>query len=305
MRTFASNEKGMVLLVVVVMVALLSAVLVELTFTTLVQLRLTETYRDRTRAYYLAKGGIQVGRMLLQEDDNSYDAYSESWAQPVPAYPVGDGQVSLQITDEDGKIDLNRLITAQGNIDTVVQDRFLRLLETLEISDGERLCAALIDWIDEDSEALKYGAETPYYQGLATPYQAKNAPLDTLGELSGIRGFTATVRKRLTPCVTVSGDAYINVNTAGREVLLSLSEQMTDQEVETILAARAEKPFTAVSKLKDLTGMESVYGFIFRYLKVTSEYYAISSAGEFGDGRCTLAATVKKSQNDLQYFKIE
>lgn len=295
----------MVLLVVVVVVALLSAVLVELTFSTLVQLRLTETYRDRTRAYYLAKGGIQVGRTLLQEDDNPYDARSEAWAQPVPAYPVGDGQVSLQLRDEDGKVDLNRLITPQGNVDAVVQDRLLRLLETLEINDGERLCAALIDWIDEDDEPLQYGAESRYYQGLAAPYQAKNAPLDDLEELSAIRGFTDDVRQRLTPCVTVSGDAYINLNTAGREVLLSLSDEMTGQAVETILTARAEKPFTAVSQLKDLMGMESLYGFIFRYLKVTSEYFAITSEGRFGDGRCTLTATVKKSQNSLLYFKIE
>lgn len=305
MRSFPSNEKGMVLLVVVVMVALLSAVLVELTFTTLVQLRLTETYRDRTRAYYLAKGGIQVGRMLLQEDGNGYDDRNESWAQAVPAYPVGDGLVSLQITEEDGKIDLNRLITSQGNIDTVVQDRFLRLLEALSISDGERLCAALIDWIDKDNETLKYGAETPYYQGLTTPYRAKNAPLDDLVELSRIRGFTDSVRQRLAPCVTISGDTDINLNTANREVLLSLSEQMTEQAVETILATRAEKPFTSVSQLKELMGMDSLYGFIFRYLKVTSEYYAISSTGELGDGRFTLTATIKKSQNNLLYLKIE
>lgn len=52
-----NNERGMALLLVLAITALLAALLSQLSFSTLVDLRLTETYRDTTRAYYLAKGG--------------------------------------------------------------------------------------------------------------------------------------------------------------------------------------------------------------------------------------------------------
>ena len=68
------GEKGMALLLVLVVVALLTSLLTELAFSTLIDLRLTETFRDSTRAYYLARGGVAAGRMILQEDRNQYDA---------------------------------------------------------------------------------------------------------------------------------------------------------------------------------------------------------------------------------------
>ena len=76
-----NNERGMVLLIVLLVITLLVTILVEFSFSTLVDLRLAETYRDTTRAHYLAKGGIRVGRMILQDDGNSYDALNETWAQ--------------------------------------------------------------------------------------------------------------------------------------------------------------------------------------------------------------------------------
>ena len=84
------NERGMVLLLVLVVVALLSALLSEFAFSTLIDMRLTETFRDTTRAEYLARGGITAGRMILQIDKNDYDARNdpyELWAVGVQDYP--------------------------------------------------------------------------------------------------------------------------------------------------------------------------------------------------------------------------
>lgn len=305
MTQWQRGERGMVLLVVVVIVALLSAVLVEFTFSTLVDLRLTETARDSARAYYLAKGGLQVGRRLLQEDENGYDGPNESWAQPIQGYPAGAGTVSIRMTDRDGRIDLNRLVTAEDNIDVVMRDRLLRLFEALNIDGARNLTNALIDWIDANEKVLPGGAESAYYQGLADPCQAKNAPFDDLAELARVRGFSADIRRRLAPHVTVHGDRRINVNTASFEVLLSLADEMTAQAANTIIAARRERPLKAVSDLKNLIGMESLYGFIFRYLKVTSAYYRIEARGDVGDGHSTLVATMEKEGDQLLYLKIE
>ena len=68
------GEKGMALLLVLVVVALLTSLLTELAFSTLIDLRLTETFRDSTRAYYLARGCVSAGRMILQEDNKKAGA---------------------------------------------------------------------------------------------------------------------------------------------------------------------------------------------------------------------------------------
>ena len=73
------NERGMVLLLVLLVVALLTAVLTELSFSTLVDMRLAETFRDTTRSTYLARGGLDVGQMILKDDDNAYEVEMKNY----------------------------------------------------------------------------------------------------------------------------------------------------------------------------------------------------------------------------------
>jgi len=68
-----TNEKGMALLIVLAVVALLSALLIEFSFSTLVDLRSVETFRDRSKAYYIARGGVEAARIILQDDRNQFD----------------------------------------------------------------------------------------------------------------------------------------------------------------------------------------------------------------------------------------
>ncbi len=299
------QEQGTVLLLVLVVVTLLTALLSEFAFSTLVDLRLAESFRDRTKAYYLAKGGIRFGRMLLQEDDNDYDARDETWAQAISGYPVGDGVVSITIEDHDGRLNLNRLVTSLGNTDVVIKERLLRLFEVLAIGEGPELTGALIDWLDPDNEPEEQGAENDYYQGLATPYQAKNGSLDDLQELLRVRGFSADVFKQLAPHVTIWGDRLVNVNTASRELLLALADEMDAEAAEAIVNARQQAPLSAIRQLRELPGLEKSYGFIFRYIKVTSSSYRVAAWAETGSGISTLTADIQKDRNQVLYFKVD
>ncbi len=293
------------LLLVLVVVALLSALLGDFAFSTLVDLRLTESFRDRTKAYYLAKGGVRFGRMLLQEDTNAHDSLDELWAQPISHYPVGDGAVSIVIEDHDGRLNLNRLVSVQGNIDVVIRDRLLRLFRHLDIAEGPELTAALIDWIDPDDEPQPLGAESDYYLSLATPYRAKNAPLDTLEELLRVRGFDPRLLQRLTPYVTLYGDRRVNVNTARRELLLALAEEMDGRAGDAILNARQHSPLTSLTQLRELPELERAYGFIFRYVKFDSSCYRVTARAEVGPGRSVVQADIRKDDNQVLYFKVD
>lgn len=299
------QEQGTVLLLVLVVITLLTALLSDFAFSTLVDLRLAESFRDRTKAYYLAKGGVRFGRMLLQEDDNDHDSRDENWAQAITGYPAGDGVVSITIEDHDGRLNLNRLVTSQGNTDVVIKERLLRLFERLEINEGADLTAALIDWLDPDDDPEDLGAENDYYQGLANPYQIKNSAFDELPELLKVRGFSPELYKKLAPHVSIWGDRLVNINTASRELLLALADEMETDAADAIISSRQESPLTAIRQLKDLPELEQSYGFIFRYIKVKSSSYRVTAWAETGSGVSTLKADIKKDGNQILYFKVD
>jgi len=307
MKTVA-NERGMVLLIVLLVVTLLAVLLSEFAFSTLVDLRLAETFRDSTRGYYLARGGINVGQILLRLDaaNNSYDAPNdpaELWAQGLPSYPVGDGYISITVEDLGGRLNLN-LIT-DPTYATVTKGRFLELCNELGLVNGVELTDALIDWLDNDAGEEPNGAESNYYLGLEHPYPAKNGPIDTLSELAMVKGFDSETLKLLEPQVTLFGSDKINVNTASREVLLAemVFQQAPDPNsaVEGILAQRDQG---AIKDTTTLSNLATQYSFAWNSLDVESDAFLIVADAEVNDGRRTFSAVVNH-QGKLLQQKVE
>ncbi len=306
----------MVLLLVLVIVALLTSLLTEFAFSTLVDLRLTETFRDSTRAYYLAKGGVRVGRIILREDKNGYDAYNdpaELWSQGLSNFPVGDGFVTVVVEDLGGKLDINGLLLGT-TADNVVKERFNRLFDNLGLPVPEDLTAALIDWIDTDPDTYDktgLGAEEDYYLQLEKPYAPKNGPLDSLEELALVRGFTPDVIRLITPHITVHGESkdqkkkyMVNVNTASAEVLISLAEDMDRETAEGIIAFRDIEPIRDAAKFNEVPGLDKI---LYAHLRVDSPSFRIKSWAGVGDGARTVEAVVKKTstgKTELLYLKV-
>lgn len=295
------DERGMVLLLVLVVVALLTSLLVEFAFTTQVDMRLTETFRDTTRAYYLAKGGVKAGRIMLQMDQNNYDIANdpnELWSMGIPSYPVGDdGAVSVKIEDLGGKLALNQLYTTFGP-STVFKQRFSNLFAELGLADPDKKTQALIDWIDDHSSKDQFGAVTQLYT------------LASVDELNLIPGFTTADVNQLKPFLTVYGGKKLNVNTASAEVMLAWdtvqsSDQLSDQQAQAIISARGSAPFKAGKELQDLLGINTYSAFNRNNDVVfTSATFRIVSLGEVNDGARTIVAVVQKQGDKLLYLKV-
>lgn len=79
------------------------------------------------------------------------------------------------LVDESGKIDLNTV-------------SYVRLMRVPGMT--VQLAAAIIDWRDEDEEVtLGFGAESSTYLGRTPSYEAKNAPFESVEELSLVYGW--------------------------------------------------------------------------------------------------------------------
>lgn len=303
-----SNQRGAVLLLVLVVVALLSALLTEWAFSTLVDMRLTETFRDSNRAYYLARGGVEVGRQLLWMDKNDFDASTEMWGTGIPSYPVSDeATVSISIVDEDGRFNLNQLVDPVGNSLEAGRKRFEGLLKNFDVDDSEAeaLSHALTDWIDKNDTTFGRGAENPWYQGLTPPMACKNDKLDTVDELLLVKGFTPEIVRKLTPFVTVAPVDKLNLNTVSPELLLAwdTTKNLSTNDIEPLLQRRETKSITENDKNNALGGTDSsAFKVLSADTGVRSDYYRITSVAQVNDGVRTVEILLKKSEN-LQLWR--
>ncbi|WP_308318747.1 type II secretion system minor pseudopilin GspK [Marinobacter sp. F4206] len=209
-------------------------------------------YLAQQQGISIALGAEAFARQILVRDyqddkeaNEMVDSLDEVWAMNAAILPLDEnGVAEVQIDDLGGRINLNDLVTSNGQINTLAKERFSRLLAALDIS--ALSVDALIDWIDENDQATStYGAEDGQYLSAEQAYRAANQPFVSVTELRLIGGMTEEIYQALRPHVAalpVSG-LGINVNTATPEVLRSLHEELTDADAAAILEKREEEPF--------------------------------------------------------------
>jgi general secretion pathway protein K len=152
------------------------------------------------------------------------------------------------------------------------------------------------------------GAENIYYQSLSQPYRCKNGPLETLQELSLVKGFTPEIIKRVSPHLTVNGTLAVNVNTASAEVLMSLDLQISRDTAEAIIEYRQTEPVKSVAQLETILAPEDyvvlkTLGNIGQ-LGTKSHTYRVESYAMVNDGSRRLMAEIDKRNNKLLFFKV-
>ena len=229
------------------------------------------------------------------------------WGVGIPSYPVSDdATVSITLVDADGRFNLNQVVDNIGeNPNLLMRDRLRRLLTSLEIDDPEALSDALIDWVDRNQSTSPRGAETSWYQGLASPLASKDGPLDTVDELRLVKGYTPEIVQKLTPYVTVAGVSRLNLNSAGKELLLIWDSDVTASAIEQLLTRRQEKPFKSLQEVQETLGIES-YSALNRNLDlaVVSQFYQISSVAQVNDGVRTVEVLLEKAGNRQHWRRV-
>ncbi len=219
------------------------------------------------------------------------DSLQESWALSLMPLAVERGVISGQLEDMQGRFNLNNLL-----IDNVVQlqalARFRRLLVALEVDDtsATQIANAVRDWQDSDQdESFPGGAEDYAYLALSPPYRASDGPFLSTSELLLVKGMTSEIWQKLAPYVTaLPGYRPVNVNTASRVVLQSLSEDMTDALVEDILDRRLSDPFGSVPAFLSFRQAQQGESRTLPVLKatslsVTSDYFLLNGTATIAE----------------------
>ncbi len=250
-----AGERGFALLAVLLVLALLGVIGTEFAYSMRLEASMVRSYRDGVIATNLAEAGVEqaIREILTQAtlvgnpDDGPLTFY-RTVLDPLPrlpreTVPLGSGQFSYRITDEESRLDLNHSSP----------DRIDRLLTVLEVEKADRdsIVDSLQDWRDPDEDHRLNGAESEdTYLKLAVPYRSRNRDLEDIRELLQIHGVTPEIyhgHDRIPPLrdfVTVDGSAQVNINTAPEAVLRAFG--LSDAEVSEIVQSRRAVPYAVV-----------------------------------------------------------
>ncbi|MCB1200667.1 MAG: general secretion pathway protein GspK [Leptospiraceae bacterium] len=293
-RYLQKSKSGFIILV-------LTSVMLTLTFSaalvlfqgTFSEYRSAELEAGHMKARMLAQSGMEAAIMILTRVPADQLASVGFFIVPL-SIPLGEGIVSIQISEESGKLNVNRLVRFIDNtMDPRVREMFDSLSTTLGLPAD--IWDPVVDYIDEDNIAQPRGFEQADYSRLTPPRRIKNGRLHSLEELLLIPGFDRSTifedirsEKRKEDVsedflsdlekLTISDDDFIlannitvylptdpmnpdsdriNVNTAPYHVMLSLSPYMTPDAARAIIRARFQKGgrFTSLNELASIPAL--------------------------------------------------
>lgn len=176
------------------------------------EIRIVANETEAARARALADGGIYLGIAELIEFQRDRTRVWDGSSKTIS--PRG-GTITLSITDESGKVDLNT--SASGLL------RTLFVAHGVDPSDATALEDAILDWRDADNERRPLGAESQDYGSVEQGFSPKNGPFSSIDDLRHVRGIDDALFKKIAPAITVhSGKRGIDPMVAPEASLLAI-----------------------------------------------------------------------------------
>jgi general secretion pathway protein K len=291
----------------------------------------------------MASAGVQVAMAILAKDkaDNDTDTPMDDWADPqkidevLKEFPFEDGRLSLVITDETGKIQINALVnypdSRQFNeAQRSLWERFLQYyadqkelkLNLKDDSEPTAIINSLKDWLDSgDNDAITglSGAESSYYMDRQPPYPARNAPITDPNDLLLIKGVTPElfygtaeipgISHYLTVYGMTPGEGTgfsfpgrINITTADLPVLFALIPAENKDLVEIInelrrdIASGKQKvDISSTDWLNQIPGLADLK-LDPKLITMTSDLFRVESTANLHDASTTVTAVLQRAQ---------
>ena len=340
LRKILAGNRGIALLITLSVTTILVAAALEYNRRARFEVVSTASARDRMTLSYMASSGIHVAMAMLIKDkgESNFDSLEEDWANSekideiLQEIPFEKGKLTVKITDELGKIQVNALVrfpdSRQFNESQVMLwERLLRAIGSEEDLQEDSSPTAIVnsvkDWLDsgdDDATTGLSGAESSYYQEQDPPYTSRNGPLEDLNELLMIKGISPELfygtkdAPGLANYMTVHGMAVgagtnfnwpgrININTADIPVLAALLGTENQDLAQTFFEFRqeiaAEKDvhdFSNPKWYKNITGFSDVT-INSRMITVASDEFRIQSTAALESIQSSVTAVIKRVKN--------
>ncbi|MBK8971619.1 MAG: type II secretion system minor pseudopilin GspK [Hahellaceae bacterium] len=293
-RRLPGRQRGMVLILIVFIVALVTILAAGLSTKQSLDIRRATNIVEQNQARSYALGGEFFARNMLRNDwnkdnaskqfiDHEEDPKDEPWGGNAVQLPI-DLNVGIegQLDDLMGRINLNALVNNQTEpprVDKNMLDRLSRLLNNLGgvTLPPELVPEHFVDWIDADQESTNFrGAEDDIYLLKPDPYRTGDTYFTDVSELWLIEGMTAEVYQALSRvvCVLPANVRQVNVNTASPTVLVALIPGLTLQQAQEVVEERKkQKGFKTAADFLGLPQLAALRGTPTQDIVVASNYF--------------------------------
>ena len=307
------RQNGFILIVVLGAVLALSALLIGFAQMTRNRLSTADSFYRTEQIANAARAGLHIAIAAIRDaEDIGTNPQFSKLLTGENSLAIEEARCTVTILDESGLLNVNRLMGPDGQIDRRSVDQFLRLIDLVNAQPdsaeriGYGIVPCIIDWIDADDKVThlpfvqreNMGAEDGHYRAQSPSSPCRNRSLDTVDDLAGVQGITPEVFARLRPYLTCAGDGKININTAPKLVLQSLSEQMDGAIAQMIVNQRRLKPFQNPLQLKSLAGMpDNVYAALKDRITVRPKdrFYRVTSKARAEERQCTVEALLQRN----------
>lgn len=222
-----NHQRGVALVVVLWLLILLTIVVgvyAVLTRTEALQARFV---MDATRARYAAEAGLHRAAYEMANPDPE-----TKWVGDGRPYTIefGEASVEIRITDESGKININRASAE------LLTELFFQ--QGVDERAALRLADAVIDWRDGGDAPGEFGAEIAEYDAAGYPYGPANRAFQTVDEIQQVMGMTQELFANIRDLLTVSGGSGEPSPAFASAEALALLPDMGLAEAEAFVAER-------------------------------------------------------------------
>jgi general secretion pathway protein K len=256
------SEKGIALVLTLLIVAIITAMVVEFAYTVYVGTNNLYNWQNSQKLSLVARSTVRFGSGLILEKI-AMDGYTPGLFEISQKTPIDDpgGTMYMRIEDENSKFNLRTLVNENGTLNNGAYTAFVRMLQALDLQTD--VADRIVYWINPALEPQLAGKET----------FSKAGDLDSIDELLLVPGIDDKIYERLKPYVTIYGNGSININGADIPVLMSLSVMIDKAMARNIIRFRADMPFTKTTDIMKVIGFEGATG-----IALSSGYTSLKGA---------------------------
>ena len=295
-RSGRRKDGGMALVTALLIVALATIFAAEILWAVSLQVRRVSSALFYDQAFQAALGAEAFAAQILRQDlqAGDEDHLGEEWAVDLPPLPLEkDGEIIGEVTgfieDMQGRLNLNNLVTGDGEPDEIVVEQFRRLLQALEIDPA--FAGILSDWIDPNIDAaFPDGAEDDLYTGLNPPHRAANGAITSISELYSLQEFDLESFQLLSPYLAaLPRGTKLNANTASATLLDALSDDLDLGSAEGYVESAAEGGLGSLDEITERIGEEAG-----QMLTLSSNYFRLTVRVSIGTSRLTMYSLLRR-----------
>ncbi len=227
--------------------------------------------------------------------------------EPV-IFPVPGGIMSARLTDASNCFNLNIFAAPVDSADAILIEQTLARFQGVLVDagifagDARALAESLADWIDADSNQRPAGAEDAVYASGRTPYRAANQPLESMGEIGAILGYSPEVIETIAPLVCARRDTrntVLNINTLRPEQAPLLraiySDDLSFAAARRLLEDRPGGGWATISDFESQGALQAIPAERRRSSQVStmSRYFDVTGTITLDEGRWPFAFTLE------------